>query len=65
MQFKEGIKVPEQIIHNKINEIFTECQIQNEDIDPWDTQRLEQIKTSLAELIKRISKYKKGGNSNV
>lgn len=53
----------EELIHNKIKEIFAEYQkennIPNGDIDPWDAQRLEQIETALAELIKRVGNYQK------
>lgn len=54
-----------ELIHNKINEIFLECQekegVTDGGIDPFDAIELEQIELSLCVLIKRVINYQKGG----
>ena len=53
----------QDLIHEKINEIFLEYRQANNitdgGIDPFDAERLEQIETALAELIERVGKYQK------
>jgi hypothetical protein len=50
-----------ELISTKINEVFLEYQEANNivsgDIDPWDAVRLDEIESSLAELIERICAY--------
>ena len=54
-----------QLIRDKIDEIFLECQekegITDGGIDPFDAIELEQIELSLCVLIKRVINYQKGG----